>query len=256
MDSQPAVVSRGSPFGANGPYVGSLFTTALGIPSAVKRVMRMSGMAFPFCMGCGERSHRLDTCSVFTLCEDKEYIAEIAAKYAATILGCELNHFSTSASVHGYLDYASERWRGKRVCFKSLLSFARASSKRHPSDVGDVHVGEASGGNVAATTSNQKAAAATQERESTSTRSRMQRTVTSNSQRGSPRKSPCHSLVKRRRIRDRAARTYRATVPSIHDGTVKDAKALLQQIMGKMCSKQQMFHWCQSKLLAGKFSYH
>ena len=141
MESQPATLSRGSPYGANGPYIGSLFTTALGIPSAVKRVMQLSGMAFPFCMGCGEKSHRLETCSVFTSKEDKEYIAEIAAKYSASIVGSELVHFSTSPSVHGYLDYAIERWRGKRACFKSLMSFARASSKRHPSDVGGPSVG-------------------------------------------------------------------------------------------------------------------
>ena len=107
MDSQPAALnSGGSPYGANGPYVGSLFTTALGVPSAVKQVLRMSGMAVPFCVGCGEKSHRLCACSVFASSEDQEYIAEIAAKYAATLLGAELVHISTSFSVHDYLDFA------------------------------------------------------------------------------------------------------------------------------------------------------
>ena len=116
-------------------------------------------------MGCGEKSHRLCACSVFASSEDQEYIAEIAAKYAATLLGAELVHFSTSFSVHGCLDFAKERWRGKRVTFQSVLAFARSSSKRHPADVGHAYVGGASNSNVRPARENPKPATVIQQRD-------------------------------------------------------------------------------------------
>ena len=133
MNLLPASATlRGSPYGVRGPFCGSLFTTAVGIPAVVKKIMRFSGMVVPFCVGCGDRLHRMESCPKVQSVEDKERIASLSAKYAAHLLGEELVSFSAASSASGYLDFAYDRWRGKRVSFQSFLAFTRAGSSHHP----------------------------------------------------------------------------------------------------------------------------
>ena len=134
MNQPPSIIpARGPPFVVKGPYIGSLFTTALGVPGIVKGALRLSGMANPFCLACGQRAHRMEGCSLFTSCAERELIAALGAEYSAHLLAEELNLFPSSRS-DGYLGYAHERWGGGRVTFQSFLAFARTGHLLHPAD--------------------------------------------------------------------------------------------------------------------------
>ena len=142
MESLRADVRRASPFGVNGPYIGSLYTTSVGIPPDVKKVMRAFGMMQPWCLACGDRRHRMDSCQKVTDVAQKEKIAFLGRRYAAHLLGSELTLYSQAFDTQGYFDYAIERWRGKRVSFQSLLAFARTGGMQHPADAARNTVGQ------------------------------------------------------------------------------------------------------------------